>query len=377
MRAMYIGLNAHLLAPENSYRAAGIHNAIHHLLLHLPEVAPAEWQFTALVNPAYTQSYDGIQRQPGPFVTTSPLRRIMWEQFIQPFALRRFDLIHALAFVSPLINPRPSVVTIYDLTFIRYPERLSRARRVYLQALTPRSCRLARRVLAISESTKADLVELLAIPAEKIDVTPLGYDQVRFRPLPADQVAAFRRDKDLPESFWLFLGTLEPRKNLLTLLEAYAQLPARERPLLVLAGAPGWDYAPIYAAIDRLRLNDSVLLPGFVPVDEMALWYNAASAFLYPSVFEGFGLPVLEAMACGTPVITSDISSLPEVASGAGLLMPPHDVDAWAAALVQARDDAEWRTQASAAGLARAQYFTWRRTAELTIASYRRALGQV
>lgn len=375
MCTMHIGLNAHLLAPENSYRAAGIHNAIHHLLLHLPEVAPADWQFTALVNPAYTQSYEGIQRQPGPFVTTAPMRRIIWEQFVQPVALRRFDLVHALAFASPLINPCPSVVTIYDLTFIRYPERLSRARRVYLQALTPRSCRLARRILAISESTKADLVELLAIPPGKIDVTPLGYDQERFKPLPADQVAAFRRDNDLPETFWLFLGTLEPRKNLLTLLEAYAQLPAQERPLLVLAGAPGWGYAPIYAAIDRLHLNDSVRLPGFVQVDEMALWYNAASAFVYPSVFEGFGLPVLEAMACGTPVITSGISSLPEVASNAGVLLPPHDVDAWAAALIRARDDADWRAQASMAGLVRAQEFTWQRTAKLTIASYGRALG--
>jgi glycosyltransferase involved in cell wall biosynthesis len=267
------------------------------------------------------------------------------------------------------------VVTIYDLTFLRYPERLSRARRMYLQAFTARSCRMATRITAISHSTKADLVELLGLPADKIDVTPLGYDRTMFRPMPAEDIAAFKAKKGLPERFWLYLGTLEPRKNLVTLLNAYAKLPKNKRLPLVLAGGKGWDYEPIFQAIEQHKLTDEVTTPGFIPSEDMALWYNSAEIFVYPSVFEGFGLPVLEAMACGTPVITSNVSSLPEVAEGAGLTLPPHEVDTWVNALSQAYDDEAWRTAASTAGLRKAAQFTWENTAKLTLESYQKALA--
>ena len=372
---MHIGLNAQLLAPEGTYRAAGIHNVIHNLLLYLPSQAPADWQFTAMVSSHIDAHYDGITMQRAAFDTTSPLKRIIWEQAIQPSILRQFDLYHAMAFVAPAFNPRPTVVTVYDLTFLRYPERLSTARRLYLQAFTERSCRAARRITAISHSTKNDLIELLGLPADKIDVTPLGYDRERFRPLSEAEIEAFKAERNLPERFWLFVGTLEPRKNLLTLIEAYAQLAPHERLPLVLAGGKGWDYEPIFAAIGKNGLSDSILTPGFIPSDDIALWYNSAEVFLYPSVFEGFGLPVLEAMACGTPVITSNVSSLPEVAEGAGMTLPPHEVDAWVAALKQAYGDASWRSQASTAGLSKAAQFTWEETARRTIESYQRALA--
>lgn len=371
----HIGLNAHLLSNETGYRAAGIHNVIHQTLTHVPSVAPSNWNFTAMVGRANPATYEGITMQPALWDTQRPSRRILWEQMVQPVHLPKFDLYHTLAFVGPLVQFAPMVVTVYDLTFMRYPERLTTARRLYLRNMTELTCRRARRILAISQSTGRDLTELLGIDPAKIDVTPLGYDTDVYRPLPEPDVAAFRAQKGLPERFWLFLGTLEPRKNLVTLIEAYAQLSPEERLPLVLAGGKGWKTDELFAAIEKYKLHDDIQLPGFVAADEIALWYNAAETFVYPSVFEGFGLPVLEAMACGTPVITSNVSSLPEVAEGAGLCLPPHEIDAWIVGLKQAYADAAWRKTASAAGLHKAQHFRWDITAQLTVESYQKALS--
>lgn len=373
---MHIGLNAHLLSNQPGYRSAGIHGYIQHLLLHMPQLAPDDWQFTAMVGAANPAKFDGVTMRRAGFDTQSPLKRIVWEQLIQPAQLGDFDLYHAMAFVAPLILSKPMVVTVYDLTFMRYPERLSAARRLYLRLFTGLTCQRAKRVLAISQSTGDDLHHLLGIPIDKIDVTPLGYDTTIYRPLPESQIAAFRQRNGLPERFWLFIGTLEPRKNLPVLLEAYAKLPPSERLPLILAGGKGWGVDEIEATIARLGLSDEVSLPGFLPADEIALWYNAAEAFIYPSVFEGFGLPVLEAMACGTPVITSNVSSLPEVAGDAGLCIPPQDVDAWENALHQAYHDANWRDSAREKGLIAAQQFRWETTAQLTLESYRRAIDK-
>ena len=265
------------------------------------------------------------------------------------------------------------VVTVYDLSFLRFPARLSAVRRLYLRAMTSLTCVRARRVLAISQSTADDLTALLGVPAGKIDVTPLGYDKAAFRPLLTKDIAHFRRKHNLPERFWLFVGTLEPRKNLAMLLKAYARLPQDERLPLILGGGIGWMARDIFAAIERLELADSVKHVGFIPVADLPLWYNCAEAFLYPSIFEGFGLPVLESMACGTPVMTSDASSLPEVAGTAGMCLPPDDIDRWTAALHDIRNKSEWRESARMKGLERAKQFSWGRTAELTIASYRKA----
>jgi len=279
-----------------------------------------------------------------------------------------------MAFVAPLRLARPCVVTIYDLSFIHFPQVLSPSRRLYLRLFTVLTCRRARRVIAISHSTARDLTQTLGISAGKIDVAAPGYDAGVYRPLPAEQVTAFRQQKGLPERFWLFIGTLEPRKNLPTLLRAYAVLPKSERLPLVLGGGKGWQYDEIFATIDQHNLTDEVHLPGFVPVEELSLWYNSAEAFIYPSVFEGFGLPVLEAMACGRPVIVSDTSSLPEIAGDTGMRVPPQDVNAWTEALHRASCDAAWREQAGRDGPAQIARYTWQATARETIASYRRAI---
>jgi glycosyltransferase involved in cell wall biosynthesis len=365
----HIGLNAHLLSGQAGYRSAGIHGYIAGTLTHLHAAAP-DWRFTVMVGRGNPLTFDGLTMRRAGLDTESPLRRILWEQAAQPGQLGSFDLLHSMAFVSPLLLPKPSLVTVYDLSFIHYPQVLSTARRLYLRLFTALSCQRARRVIAISHSTAHDLTASLGIPAGKIDVAAPGYDSAAYRLLPPSEVTAFKRTKNLPDRFWLFLGTLEPRKNLVTLIDAYAALPSADRLPLILAGGKGWDYQPIFEAVERHRLSDWVQFPGYLPFAELPFWYNGAECFLYPSVFEGFGLPALEAMACGTPVIVSAASSLPEVVGEAGMCLPPHDLGAWTAALRRAAQDSAWRESARAQGLIEAARYSYAETARGHVASY-------
>ncbi len=371
----HIGLNAHLLSGKAGYRSAGIHGYIYHTLAHLAAAAPGDWRFTAMVAAANQMTFDGITMRRSQLDTESPLRRILWEQFAQPAQLGEFDLYHGMAFASPLLLTKPSVITVYDLSFIHYPQVLTTARRLYLRLFTALSCRRARRIIAISRSTARDVTSSFGIPPENIDIALPGYDSVAYHPLPAQDIAEFRTRHNLPERFWLFVGTLEPRKNLPMLLEAYAALPKSERLPLILGGGKGWGYDAIFSAIERYNLKDEVRLPGYLSLEELPLWYNSAEVFIYPSIFEGFGIPVLEAMACGTPVMTSNASSLPEVAGSAGLCLPPQDVSAWTDALRRVSSDTDWHSEASHKGLEEAKKFSWQAAAQQTIASYRRALA--
>jgi len=371
---MNITLNAQLLSTAAGYRRAGIHSYIDNLLRNLPRASPASWRWTALVGAQHRGDYAGIRLARSRLATDLPLRRILWEQALQPWCLRGVDLYHALAFVAPALLPAPMVVTVYDLSFLRYPQRLSRARRLYLRRMTALTCARARRILAISQSTADELVRLLGVPAAKIDVSQLGYDEARFRPLPPARVAQFRQQRGLPGRFWLTVGTIEPRKNLSLLLRAYAALPRKERLPWLLVGGLGWRGQELLAAIEGRGLQGSVRHIGFIPDEELPLWYNSAEALLFPSLYEGFGLPVLEAMACGCPVLCSDVSSLPEVAGSAGICLPPDDAPRWTQALHNAYADSAWRAGARGRGLQQAAQFSWQRTAAATVRSYRKAL---
>ncbi|MBL8045495.1 MAG: glycosyltransferase family 4 protein [Anaerolineales bacterium] len=367
---MHIALNAHLLFGGASYRSAGIHQYIFHTLKHLPAAAP-EFAFTVFTNgqPEMARA----QIWPSRWPTHRPLARILWEQLAQPFHLARLrpNLLHSMAFASPLMSATPAVVTMYDLSFRLFPEKFPAFQRLYLSTLSAISCRRARRVLAISESTKRDVVRLLNVPAAQVDVAYPGVE-ARFRPLPQTEVEAFRARAGLPEQFILYLGTLEPRKNLSTLVSAFSHLQSLIPNLcLVLAGAKGWFYADLFKQVESLGLRGRVHFPGYVPAEELPLWYNAGAVFAYPSSFEGFGLPVLEALACGRPVVTSNTSSLPEAAGSAALKVPPQDVDALTEALHRALTAGE---DLAARGPAHAAQFTWLATAQATVASYRRAL---
>ncbi|MFC2015316.1 glycosyltransferase family 4 protein [Chloroflexota bacterium] len=372
-RAIHIGVNAHLLSLAESYRSAGISWYIQNLLRHLPEADPTV-RYTVFLGEDRYEGVPGLQLQVSRLPTRRPPVRILWEQLLQPRALRRagVDLLHGMALVGPMAASCPFVVTIHDLSFIRYPQNFQGLKRRYLQTLTKLSVRRARRVIAISENTKRDIVQYYGIEPTKVDMIHYGLDSM-FQPLPPEQIERFRSEKGLPPSFVLFVGTLEPRKNVARLIKAYAQLP-QDRPPLVLVGGKGWLYDEIFAGVRSVGLDDEVLFAGYVPADQLPYWYNAADLFVYPSLYEGFGLPPLEAMACGTPVITSSVSSLPEVVGRAGLLVDPVDTEALAAAMLRALGDPDGRAEMAAAGLARAQSFSWQDAARRTVETYRRAL---
>jgi glycosyltransferase involved in cell wall biosynthesis len=272
-----------------------------------------------------------------------------------------------------LLPVPPTVVTVHDLVFLRYPERFRRSKRLYLQALTGWSVRRARRVIAVSESTADDIVQLLGLPRRRITVIPNGIDHAALRPLPAAEVAAFRRAKGLPERVILYVGTLEPRKNLPALIRAYAAIRAETGATLVLAGGKGWFYEEIFRTVRDLGLADVVRFPGYVPDAELPLWYNSAEVFVYPSLYEGFGLPALEALACAVPVIAANTSALPEVVGQAGLLIDPADDAALAAALRAVLTDPALAARLRAAGPPQAARFAWDAAARRTLAVYESA----
>jgi glycosyltransferase involved in cell wall biosynthesis len=371
-RELHVALNAHLLSGKDSYRSAGVHQYILHLLRHLGSVENGV-RVTALLGAKALEPDTDLGLIRARLDTGKPSRRVMWEQLAQPGILRRMkvDLVHGPVFVGPLISPCPVVTTIHDLSFFRFPRLFRPANRLYLTLLTRLSARRARRLIAVSRHAANESVALLGIPREKISVVYHGVDQ-SFRPLPADEIAAFRQRRGLPDRFLLFVGTLEPRKNLIRLIEAFSQIHD-EQTKLALVGGRGWLYDDLFARVDGLGLKDAVLFPGYVPNEELPFWYNAATALVYPSLYEGFGMPVTEAQACGTPVVTSNTSSLPEAAGAAALLVDPYDVAAIATALKRVLNDSALRGQLREQGLAHARTFTWARTARETVQVYHQA----
>ncbi len=378
----HIAINALLLNLSPTYRGAGISH-YERLLLEALATVNREMQITAIVGDGRWQPPPRMRVYRPAWPTTHPALRIAWEQVAQVRALRRMraSLFHGLAFAGPQWGAHiPQVITVHDLTFVRFPQTLPTWKARYLRWITRRSVQRAARVIAVSESTRQDVLQWLGLPPERV-VTVHNGVEARFRPLPQDRVAAWRREHGLPERFVLYLGTLQPRKNLELLVRAFARWreqapPAARDVKLVLAGARGWYYDYLFALVERLGLREHVLFPGYVPADALPYWYNAATLFAYPSVYEGFGLPVLEAMACGTPVLAARASSLPEVVGDAGLLLPPKDVAAWADALGQLLDDPDRRHHLSQTAQERARAFSWERTARQTLAVYQEVLEE-
>ena len=379
---MLIGINAQKLFVSRDYRNAGISRYIQGITSRLPGV-PGEDRFQLYTNQTL-RSWPGVEGQrlrlsSSPVPTTSPIVRILWEQaFLPALVLRdRLDLLHCPLNVQPIATTCPVVLTIHDLTFIRFPERFSRLKQRYLATLTRYSARRARRILADSAATRDDIVTAFGVPAGRIDVVYAACDP-DFRPIDrADpEQVAFRRAHNLPDRFILYLATLEPRKNVDRLVHAYARLVKRGLPhTLVLAGGKGWGYEKIFRAIEEHGLADRVILPGYVSRDEQPRWYNAADLFVYPSQYEGFGLPPLEAMACGVPVVTSNSSSLPEVVGSAGITVNVDDVEALADAMAAVLLDPAEAARLRVLGVQQAATFTWESAAAACVAAYRQAAG--
>lgn len=379
---MHIGINAQLLSTQSTYRSAGVSNYSAHLLRHLGVLAlhpGTDLSLTAFIN-AQGFKAPGVDLVASRLPLQRPQARILWEQSTLPVELRRrnVDLVHGLVNVLPLTAPTPGVVTVHDLSFVRTPEVLPRFKRTYLARLCRLSVARARRVIAVSRQTADDLIAFFNVEPGKIDVIYNGVG-AEFSPGDPVETDSFRRRRGLPPRFLLYLGTLEPRKNLDLLVRGFArwhrQASEADRSVkLILAGAKGWYYDQIFATVRELGLENDVLFPGFVAADELAEWYRAAEGFVYPSRLEGFGLPLLEAMACGTPALCSQAESLLEVAGDATLTFAPDDEDELAAGLATLISDQAARRSLSQAGLVQASRFSWSKCAAETVDVYCRAL---
>ena len=360
-----IGFNAGLLNLDPNYRSAGISNYIHHLLANLempvglcldvfsPEPAPADR------NPRTVWRFAGAS-------VKHPLARIVWEQTVLPAWCQalRVRVLHSPAYVAPLALAARSIVTVHDLSFELFPAMFNRSNSFYLSRFTRLSLSRAYHTIAVSEATKRDIIRLYKIRPERITVIRNGVSQ-RFTPVSADVVEEFKRRRGLPERFFFYCGTIEPRKNVGGLIRAYARLPADLRAAmpLIVAGAAGWHFKPVFHLTESLGLVNAVRFVGYISSEEQSLWYNAATVFVYPSLYEGFGLPPIEAMACGAPTIVSDRGSLPEVVGSGAIIIDPTSYDRLAAEMSRLAQDAELRRDLSRRGIQQAAGFDWRQTA--------------
>jgi len=286
------------------------------------------------------------------------------------------DVLH-VQFTAPPFAPCPVVTTIHDLSFEHLPETFKRRSRAQLRLTVRRTARKAALILTLSEFSRRDIIETYAVDPERVIVTPAAAP-THFKPVASEtELEKIRERYGIGANYLLSLGSIQPRKNLTRLIEAFQQLrksrPDDELPQLVIAGKRGWLDDEVFRAAQRDGLNESVKFIGYVPEEDLPALYSSAMCFVYPSYFEGFGLPVLEAMQCGAPVIAGNQTSLPEVAGDAALLFDPFDTRALGEAIARVLDHPDYPADLRARGLKRAAEFSWIATARLTLKAYESA----
>jgi glycosyltransferase involved in cell wall biosynthesis len=350
------------------------------LIPALLAAAPPGMRFTAFINREAAAERSGPWGEILPAVTVpvNARNRVQWvlgEQTLLPplAARRRVRLLHSLASTAPLWGPFTRVTTVHDLIYAHFPEAHTGLREKGMSVLVPQAARRSERVMADSSSTREDLVKLVGIPPERIDVVPLGLGSLQ-REAPTPEQELRTRFQLGERRIVLSLSAKRPHKNLSALIGALARLAPAERPLLVLPGYGTWHEDELRRRVEQAGLVDDVRLCGWVSTADLEGLWGIAEAFIFPSLYEGFGLPLLEAMARGVPVACSNTSSLPEVAGEAALLFDPREETQIAEALRRILTDGELRGRLRALGRARAQLFTWERTARLTLESYSKAL---
>lgn len=304
------------------------------------------------------------------------IKRVWHEQF----ALRRnyrvgnYDLLHATNYVLPIFWRVPSVLTVHDTIALDFPKLCKNETVVYYGLLLKKSIKAARKVLVVSNQVKQDIIRHTGISPNNIKITYLGVDK-SFSKVSGGDLKRVKKQYELPDKFFLFVGNLEPKKNLKRLIEAFHNvLPhISEGHTLVIAGEKGWKYQPIFDTINQLKIQSNVKLLGYVPQNDLPALYQLASAFVFPSLYEGFGLPVAEAMSCGTPVLISNRGSLPEITGGYARQVDPMSVESISKGLFDLMNESN-ELQIKAAR-ERAKFFTWEKTASNTLATYEEILN--
>ncbi len=369
---MKIGIDARIAY----YTRGGIRNYVVHLLDALAAL-DAETDYRVLHS---RKERDVSLPAPNfrPFACWTPSHH-RWERWALGVEAKRLrlDLLHSPDFIPPAFGYRRSIITVHDLNFLYYPKFLTAESRRYYNQQIEWAVQRADHILADSNSAKVDLATLLSVPSEKVTVVHLAADPA-FRSLSKKESRRVAAQHDLKPGFLLFVGTLEPRKNIPGLLRAYRLLldEAATTVPLVLVGGMGWLYDEIFERVEALHLAEHVRFLHDVPNVDLPGLYNAASLLVTPSFYEGFGLPALEAMACGTPVVVAERASLPEVVGEAGLLVNPDDPEDIARAMTRVLTEDGLRAQMRKQGLAQAKHFTWERTAQETLAVYQEVLSR-
>jgi len=303
----------------------------------------------------------------------SIISRRIWEPLYLYVLFKRLDLdvIHLAEAPVPFFFSRRAVATIYDLAPVLFPEHFDLKGRIYYRQAIAFGVSHSKKIITISKSSKEDLLQHFSADQSKVIVVHCGVDSSFTCPPSQRELDNIRSKYGLPHEFILYVGTLEPRKNLPRLLRAYAMLlAAGYGEKLVIAGSKGWQYHDIFTSVEELGLSEHVMFTEYVPDEDLACLYRLAKLFVYPSLYEGFGLPVLEAMASGVPVVTSNTSSLPEIVGSAGILVDPYDEKALMGAMASVLSDSALRTRLIEEGLQRSSRFTWRDAAEKTLAVY-------
>lgn len=283
------------------------------------------------------------------------------------------DISHFMNYHVPPGVSGKIITMVYDMVYKAFPETMNKKTLTMLCLNMKRSCSRADAIITISSFSKNEIIKYLDVPPEKIYVMPCGVDSTIFHAqYDAEQVSKVKDIYGISDDYYLYLGTLEPRKNIVRLIEAYSLLRSRNScvPKLVIAGGKGWLYDDIFAKVNQLGLQDDVLFTGYVDTSHVPLLFKGAYAFVFPSIYEGFGLPPLEAMACGTPVITSNVASLPEVVGDAALLVDPYSVDSIADGMEKIISDSQLRFHLSKRGLKRASEFSWDNSARIVLDIY-------
>lgn len=306
--------------------------------------------------------------------------RILWEQFVLPRAATQdnVDLLHAPGYIAPLRARVPVVITVYDMIALRFPKLCKPTNALNYRLMLPPSIRKAARIIVPSEATRTDLLQRFPFAEDKTSLIHLGISADLRKVDSETELAAVRSKYGLPDRFILFTGRQEPKKNLVRLVEAFHMLRTGGglKHKLVLAGTPDRDTPAVRSRIACLGLDDEVIFTAFVPQQDLPAVYTAADLFAFPSLCEGFGLPPLEAMACGTPVVASDRAAVPEIAGNAAVSVDPTDPAAIAAAMDRILTDQDLRARLSASGPERAAHFSWEKTASATESLYKNVIQQ-
>ncbi|MEK6921881.1 MAG: glycosyltransferase [Nanoarchaeota archaeon] len=317
------------------------------------------------------------------FPTKQRFLRLLWEHVYLFYEIKKYNVsvFHGPAFFVPILKPKNCkyVITVHDITFVKYPQAFTLGTRLYYTLLFPRSLHLADAIITDSESTKKDIIQEYKINSDKIHTIYLGVSDGFLKKYTNQKVEEIKKKYRLSDKFFLFTGVLSPRKNIHTTLEAFHYLKKEEEYKdykFLIIGRKGWLYRDIFTKVAQLHLEDAVSFIEYVSEEELPLFYTLAEIYLFPSLYEGFGLPILEAMASGCPVITSNVSSMPEVASDAALLINPTSVEELIAAIKQITTNKQLRANLQKKGYEQVKKFSWKKTAEQTAAIYELVLKQ-